>query len=475
MRAQETREASEALHSPSAPRPARLRYGEGRRPASGPVARFFLHATLIAILALLSVHAALLLPRASVAGSVETPPPTASLRLVAEADLAAPQAPVEQPAPVPTVLSSLAATAAAEPVCEAATSPLYCVYTVRAGDTLSGIALAFGLSDGAVDAADRLARSNRPDVLDSDDIFTGQKLRIPADTDGVIHTVLSAETLAEVAAQYGVASESILGPPSASPGAGADLPIGYELVVPSPSRLPPLASAPEGSPAPTEPAPAADAPPGSATPAASATSTLEASATPATPPPTATPTLAPAQSPTATATPPPPTPTPSPSATPATPAPTDAPSATPTDAPSATPTDAPSATPAPTLTPSPPAFIWPASGPVSSYFGPSHPLGIDIDLYGSPDRLIVATAAGVVTFGGGDPCCSYGLYVVIDHGNGFSSLYAHFEAIGVAAGQVVAQGQPLGIGGETGAATGVHLHFELREHGAIVDPLLYLP
>ncbi len=397
------------------------------------------------------------------AGSVETPPPTANLRLVAEANLAAPQAPVEQPVPVPTVLSSLAATPEAEPVCEAAFSPLYCVYTVRAGDTLSGIALAFGLSDGAVDAADRLARSNRPDVLDSDDILSGQKFRIPADADGVIHTVLSAETLAEVAAQYGVAPESILGPPSASLGAGAALPIGYELLVPSPSHLPPLAPEPESSPAPTEPPPAADVPSPSATPeasvtpAASVTLTLEASATPATP------------LPTATGTPPPPTETPSPSATPATPAPTATPTAEPTETPP------PSATPEPTLTPSPPAFIWPASGPISSYFEPAHPLGIDIDLYGSPDRLIVATAAGVVSFGGGDPCCSYGLYVVIDHGNGLSSLYAHFEAIGVATGQVVAQGQPLGIGGETGAATGVHLHFELREHGTIVNPLLYLP
>jgi murein DD-endopeptidase MepM/ murein hydrolase activator NlpD len=79
-----------------------------------------------------------------------------------------------------------------------------------------------------------------------------------------------------------------------------------------------------------------------------------------------------------------------------------------------------------------------------------------------------------VTFAGGDTCCSYGLYVIIDHGNGYSTLYGHLSQINVAAGQTVAQGQVLGLGGRTGYATGNHLHFEVRINGAPTDPLGYL-
>jgi murein DD-endopeptidase MepM/ murein hydrolase activator NlpD len=141
----------------------------------------------------------------------------------------------------------------------------------------------------------------------------------------------------------------------------------------------------------------------------------------------------------------------------------------------ATPRRQPTATP----TPRPPAsrtgFIWPAAGPISSYFGPSHPLGIDIDFYANPNQPVRAAAAGTVTFAGGDACCSYGLYVIIDHGNGFSTLYAHFSAIAVRTGQRVSQGQVIGAGGHTGYATGDHLHFEVRRDDLVVNPLNYLP
>jgi len=80
-----------------------------------------------------------------------------------------------------------------------------------------------------------------------------------------------------------------------------------------------------------------------------------------------------------------------------------------------------------------------------------------------------------VTFAGGDPCCSYGYYVIVDHGNGFTTLYAHFSSIRVTQGQKVAQGDVLGLGGRTGFATGNHLHFEVRRNGGIVNPLNYLP
>ena len=80
-----------------------------------------------------------------------------------------------------------------------------------------------------------------------------------------------------------------------------------------------------------------------------------------------------------------------------------------------------------------------------------------------------------MTFAGGNPCCSYGYYVIVDHGNGFTTLYAHLSALAVTPGQKVTQGQALGNGGRTGYATGNHLHFEVRLNGKIVDPIAYLP
>ncbi len=120
-------------------------------------------------------------------------------------------------------------------------------------------------------------------------------------------------------------------------------------------------------------------------------------------------------------------------------------------------------------------FIWPLTGPISSYFGPAHPLGIDVDLYSNPNAPVAAAAAGRVVFAGGNPCCSYGYYVVVAHGNGFETLYAHFSSIAVSQGQQVAQGQLLGYAGHTGYATGNHLHFEVHLGGTTVNPLVYLP
>jgi murein DD-endopeptidase MepM/ murein hydrolase activator NlpD len=120
-------------------------------------------------------------------------------------------------------------------------------------------------------------------------------------------------------------------------------------------------------------------------------------------------------------------------------------------------------------------FIWPASGPISSYYGPNHPLGIDIDLFNNGGAPVSAAMGGVVTFAGGNPCCSYGYYVVIDHGNGYQTLYAHLSGIAVSTGEVVAQGQYIGAGGSTGYSTGDHLHFEVQLNGSRVNPVNYLP
>ncbi len=118
---------------------------------------------------------------------------------------------------------------------------------------------------------------------------------------------------------------------------------------------------------------------------------------------------------------------------------------------------------------------WPAYGPISSYYGASHPLGIDIDLFNNVGLAIGAATSGTVTFAGGNPCCSYGLYVVVMSPTGVETLYAHFSSIAVVAGQQVVQGETLGTSGCTGRCTGTHLHFEVIDNGVRVNPLSYLP
>jgi hypothetical protein len=123
----------------------------------------------------------------------------------------------------------------------------------------------------------------------------------------------------------------------------------------------------------------------------------------------------------------------------------------------------------------PPAFkpAWPVRGPISSRYGLNHPKGVDIAV--SADTPIQAIAAGEVLFAGGKACCGYGLYVILDHGNGFQSLYGHLEELAVSTGDHVNKDQPLGLSGTTGYSTGPHLHFELRRDGSLINPLRVLP
>ncbi|MEX1021589.1 MAG: peptidoglycan DD-metalloendopeptidase family protein [Dehalococcoidia bacterium] len=127
-----------------------------------------------------------------------------------------------------------------------------------------------------------------------------------------------------------------------------------------------------------------------------------------------------------------------------------------------------------TTTPSDSIWAWPVvNGLLTSPFGPTHPLGIDLAAtFGTPVR---AAASGTVTFVGGNRCCSYGAHVIIDHGNGYETLYAHFDSFSVDNGQSVAAGDIIGTIGLTGTTTGPHVHFELRRHGQHQDPLWYLP
>jgi murein DD-endopeptidase MepM/ murein hydrolase activator NlpD len=123
--------------------------------------------------------------------------------------------------------------------------------------------------------------------------------------------------------------------------------------------------------------------------------------------------------------------------------------------------------------PSASGFIWPVSGPVTSPFGMRwgrmHE-GIDIAVpYGTP---IHAAASGTVISAGW--LGGYGNLVVIDHGRGLATAYAHQSAMAVSYGSSVSQGQTIGYVGSTGHSTGPHLHFEVRVNGAAVDPLGYL-
>ncbi len=119
-------------------------------------------------------------------------------------------------------------------------------------------------------------------------------------------------------------------------------------------------------------------------------------------------------------------------------------------------------------------LAWPLRGPVTSPFGSRwgrlH-AGIDISAgMGTPIR---AAKAGTVIFVG--VMGGYGNNVIIDHGGGFSTLYAHQSRLATSDGASVAQGQVIGFVGSTGHSTGPHLHFETRVGGSPQNPMRYLP
>lgn len=123
--------------------------------------------------------------------------------------------------------------------------------------------------------------------------------------------------------------------------------------------------------------------------------------------------------------------------------------------------------------------IWPATGPISSlYGGRVHPIygvprfhdGIDIAVYtGTP---VKAAADGLVTWSGDRD--GYGLTVIIDHGYGTETLYAHNSRLAVRQGNEVKKGQVISYSGSTGVSSGPHLHYEVRVAGKSVDPMIYL-
>ena len=138
---------------------------------------------------------------------------------------------------------------------------------------------------------------------------------------------------------------------------------------------------------------------------------------------------------------------------------------------------APPPPPAPS-TPDTSSMLWPANGPTTSGYGwRTHPVfggsrfhaGIDIGAgYGAP---VYAARSGVVVSAGEQG--GYGNAVVIDHGDGIATLYAHQSSVAVYGGQSVSQGDVIGYVGSSGYSTGPHLHFEVRVNGSPVDPMGY--
>jgi len=118
------------------------------------------------------------------------------------------------------------------------------------------------------------------------------------------------------------------------------------------------------------------------------------------------------------------------------------------------------------------SFMWPTSGTISQKYYWYH-RAVDIANHSNP--TIVAAQGGTVTSAGWNGG-GYGNYVVINHGNGYSTLYAHMitGSIVVQPGQVVRQGQKIGTMGSTGRSTGTHLHFEIKGPNGNLDPLSVL-
>jgi murein DD-endopeptidase MepM/ murein hydrolase activator NlpD len=133
----------------------------------------------------------------------------------------------------------------------------------------------------------------------------------------------------------------------------------------------------------------------------------------------------------------------------------------------------------PAMLPLVPQFnaLWPTHGLITTYFGevgPYSPRGhAGIDVAGPQGTPIVAMDEGEVlkAYWNGD---GYGGLVVIGHPSGYETWYGHLARFSVAPGATVRRGEPIGLMGSTGFSTGSHLHFEVRQDGQLIDPLVFL-
>jgi hypothetical protein len=120
------------------------------------------------------------------------------------------------------------------------------------------------------------------------------------------------------------------------------------------------------------------------------------------------------------------------------------------------------------------AFVWPADNRYLS--GNDYWSGhLAIDIAAGEGAPVYAADSGVVTMAQGGYNYGYGNVIQIDHGNGYSTLYAHLSTIGVGQCESVYAGQWIGGSGNTGNSQGAHLHFEVRQDGGFINPWFVLP
>ncbi len=115
-------------------------------------------------------------------------------------------------------------------------------------------------------------------------------------------------------------------------------------------------------------------------------------------------------------------------------------------------------------------WVWPTAGRITQGFAWYHK-GLDIANHDGPP-VVAADSGRVIAVL--STKYGYGNHIIIDHGNGFQTLYAHLSSFRVEVGQNVAKGSIIGIMGSTGRSTGTHLHFEIRQNGAALPPLSFL-
>lgn len=119
-------------------------------------------------------------------------------------------------------------------------------------------------------------------------------------------------------------------------------------------------------------------------------------------------------------------------------------------------------------------FVWPADA--HSLSGNDYWSGhLGIDIAAGEGAPVYAADSGVVTMAQGGYNYGYGNVIQIDHGNGYSTVYAHLSVMGVGLCASVGQGQWIGSAGNTGNSQGAHLHFEVRQNGGFINPWFVLP
>lgn len=116
-------------------------------------------------------------------------------------------------------------------------------------------------------------------------------------------------------------------------------------------------------------------------------------------------------------------------------------------------------------------FVWPSAGYVTQGYKPLHRA---VDIAGRVGIPVKASDSGYVVEAGWSNS-GYGYYIVVDHRNGYQTLYAHLSRILVNTGQSVGRGGTIGLMGTSGRSTGAHLHFEVRQRGVLRNPFSFLP